>query len=324
MDNTTLLVAVSPFVVASLWGWARVVRRAMSGQSVLPFTPSRTVPWTVLDVFFCIAIFIMLQMVGGAVVRGAFQLDPAIELNQMSLPARAVMMLVGSLATMVATLLSLLAVMWHSRATLRDVGFDVRYVGQDLRIGLAAFILFAPPVYAVQLLLVQWFPSQHPLVSLLKENPNPFFLGVSAFTALLVAPLSEEYFFRVLLQGWLHKVNKGGEALSHWFYVSPEQIHPPEQNYPNSPVREVIALMDEHPRETTVAEMGVWPILASAILFSLLHASHGPDPIALFFLAVGLGYIFRQTHRVLPCIVVHFLLNLCSLAALLFEISANR
>lgn len=322
MVTIELLVVVSPFVVASLWGWTRVVGRALQGQSPLPFTPSRTVPWTAVDVFFCVAVFVLLQMVGGVMLRGAFDLDPDVKLDELSVSTRALMMLVGSLATLVAALLSLLAVLWHSRATLRDVGLDSRYFGQDLRIGLAAFILFAPPVYAVQLLLVQWFPSQHPLVTLLKEDPDPFFLGISAFTALIVAPLTEEYFFRVLLQGWLHKVNKGSEVLSSWFYVSPKQIQPPEGGFSSEP--EMIASVENHPGENTVADMGIWPIFASAILFSVLHASHGPDPIALFFLAVGLGYLYRQTHRVLPCIVVHFLLNLCSLTALLVQISASR
>jgi membrane protease YdiL (CAAX protease family) len=32
--------------------------------------------------------------------------------------------------------------------------------------------------------------------------------------------------------------------------------------------------------------------------------------------AVGLGYLYRQTHRILPSVVVHLLLNACSLAAL--------
>ena len=32
-----------------------------------------------------------------------------------------------------------------------------------------------------------------------------------------------------------------------------------------------------------------------------------------FLLALGLGYMYQQTHRVLPCIAVHMLLNSCSL-----------
>jgi membrane protease YdiL (CAAX protease family) len=65
-------------------------------------------------------------------------------------------------------------------------------------------------------------------------------------------------------------------------------------------------------------------VLLSAALFAGLHWSHGPDPIPLFVLAVGLGYLYQQTHRFLPCVVVHFLLNGCTMAILLVELLAGR
>jgi hypothetical protein len=40
----------------------------------------------------------------------------------------------------------------------------------------------------------------------------------------------------------------------------------------------------------------------------------------LFFLALGLGYVYRQTHRILPGIVVHFLLNACSMGMFLVDV----
>jgi membrane protease YdiL (CAAX protease family) len=59
---------------------------------------------------------------------------------------------------------------------------------------------------------------------------------------------------------------------------------------------------------------GWLPIVASSALFALMHLGHGPAPIPLFFLAMTLGYIYQRTHRVLPCIIVHALLNGTSLA----------
>ena len=54
----------------------------------------------------------------------------------------------------------------------------------------------------------------------------------------------------------------------------------------------------------------IWiPILVSSALFSLAHYSHGPDWIPLFFLALGLGYLFQRTRRIQPCIIVHMLVN---------------
>ena len=65
--------------------------------------------------------------------------------------------------------------------------------------------------------------------------------------------------------------------------------------------------------------------LVSAFVFAILHWGHGPDPIPLFFLALGLGYLYHRTHRIIPCIVVHFLVNgLSMLALLLFLLSGQE
>ncbi len=73
---------------------------------------------------------------------------------------------------------------------------------------------------------------------------------------------------------------------------------------------------DRPPRGTG----GFLPILVSSSLFAALHVSHGPDWIPLFFLALGLGYLYRQTNRLLPGMVVHFLLNGTSMGLFLVEI----
>jgi hypothetical protein len=51
------------------------------------------------------------------------------------------------------------------------------------------------------------------------------------------------------------------------------------------------------------------PILITSLLFALAHFGYGPDPIAIFFLAIALGYVYRRTHRIVPCIVAHAMFN---------------
>ena len=73
------------------------------------------------------------------------------------------------------------------------------------------------------------------------------------------------------------------------------------------------AVWSNRPNSDTEAVQGRlarWlPILISGSLFALAHAGQGPAPIPLFFLGLGLGYLYQRTHRILPCIVVHFLVN---------------
>jgi hypothetical protein len=65
------------------------------------------------------------------------------------------------------------------------------------------------------------------------------------------------------------------------------------------------------------------PIVVSSGLFSPAHLGNGPDPIPIFFLALGLGYLYRQTHRLWPGIVVRALLNAFSTAVLVSGIDAQ-
>ena len=51
------------------------------------------------------------------------------------------------------------------------------------------------------------------------------------------------------------------------------------------------------------------PVVISAVLFGLVHLGQGPAPIPIFVFGLGLGMIYRQTGRILPCIVAHFMLN---------------
>lgn len=57
-----------------------------------------------------------------------------------------------------------------------------------------------------------------------------------------------------------------------------------------------------------------WPIFVSAALFALAHVGQGWAPVPLAVLAVGIGYVYRQTHRLVPIVAMHMTFNALSLA----------
>jgi membrane protease YdiL (CAAX protease family) len=59
-------------------------------------------------------------------------------------------------------------------------------------------------------------------------------------------------------------------------------------------------------------------------LFSLAHYGHGAAPVSLLVLGIGLGILYQRTHRILPGMVVHFLLNLCSMTILFVEVFGRK
>jgi membrane protease YdiL (CAAX protease family) len=63
------------------------------------------------------------------------------------------------------------------------------------------------------------------------------------------------------------------------------------------------------------------PIGISSLLFALAHAGQGSAPVALFFLAVILGYLYQRTHRIVPCITMHAMFNLLSIVGLLLRMT---
>jgi hypothetical protein len=66
-----------------------------------------------------------------------------------------------------------------------------------------------------------------------------------------------------------------------------------------------------------------WPMFASSALFAMAHWGQGPAPVSLFALALGLGFLFRQTGRIWPSIFVHMVLNGYSITMMLLAMAAG-
>ena len=366
----TLLSLLIPLIlVAGGWCWLNGLLRLSRGLPLLEYEPRRPVPWDVLDLFFTLLIAVAAQTCALLLARKLVVLPDSTALEELDVGSRAALIMAGAVASLATMGLSAAAIFLRSGARWRDMGIVSRSVLTDMGLGLIAFVMLAPPVYIIQLILVQWFESKHPLIEMLRENPNPVFLVVSGFTAVVVAPVVEEYLFRLLMQGWMEKVAffRGRQG---WISTTDDY----QRRWPSEEESTVIGttpptddspiqrpLMSEnrddhenpyqtpHPERSTVGIQGadgiqeadafrdssglretgptvrrgrhaVLPILISSSIFALLHWSHGPDWVPLFFLALGLGYLYSRTHRIIPCITVHFLLNGMSMLALLSEL----
>ena len=86
---------------------------------------------------------------------------------------------------------------------------------------------------------------------------------------------------------------------------SPPQPESNKFRYPN-PFTNRDELLEESP---PVGVQAWLPIVVASILFSLAHFGQGTAPIPLFFLSLGLGFIYQRTHRIWPSIVAHMLVN---------------
>lgn len=325
--------------------WIAAARRLVAGQALLPPEARRDPPWALVDLL----VTLFLELSALEVVR-AYLLSPGTSFEELAPRAQAAFLLASSLGTLAAVGLSVVWVVGRCGADLLDLGIDSRRLAADLKLGIVAFLMVAPVVYGIQWVLVQWMESKHPLLELLKQHPDPRLFSLSALAAVLVAPIAEEYLFRVLLQGWLERLPSlschprlallggrldppsqacpaGPDEGVRLPAIAPDRGHPaadrlaedePAAANPDaSPAGGSPALKaDFGPREPPNPPVPLWPVFVSSALFATAHWSHGPDPVPLFVLAVALGILYQRTHRVVPCIVVHVLLNGCSLAGL--------
>jgi len=280
---------VAVLFAAIFWSWRLAIIRWRAGGALVPFEPRRPVPWTGADLL-CIALgYLVLNVIASSIASFVHETDGLGDLPQVTI------LLMGALASTAAVLAAALWIRLRHQATWTDLGLDLSRLRSDLLLGLAAFAVVSAPIYAIQACLTQLIPSEHPIIEALQGADAGWTLWLSSLVlAVVVAPLTEEFLFRVVLQGWLESL--GSEVGTHGDHelMTADAI-------PSRPLRARWA-----------------PIVLSSAAFALMHLPR-PDVVPLFFLALALGYLYRQTHRLWPSMVAHGCLNACSLGMLWFS-----
>ena len=177
-----------------------------------------------------------------------------------------------SLTSVVVTV-SMLAILIPRRSrAMQELGVVPRR--GDVRLGALAALLILPPVTVVMQLSTWWIRYEHPVLEQLQSAPGWPIVAALFVSSVVIAPLTEEFVFRGLLQGALQRL-----------------ADPPE------------------PDQTDWVPRAAWPVVLTSFLFAMMHYGQGPAPIPLFFLALGLGYLYRQTGSLIPPLIVHMILN---------------
>jgi membrane protease YdiL (CAAX protease family) len=218
----------------------------------------------------------------------------------------------------------LLVLHWWSGATLGDYGLDFSKAGYDIRLGLMAFVAVSVPTYGLQYVLsIFVMEASHPVTNAMTKDPSVSLVAAMIGLAVVLAPVLEEFAFRVLFQGWLETI------VSRLAPQSPASIESDlaetsvgvsENISSDEPSAELAAVeapesvstfrVEPEPAEPKIIRSPGWaPILITATCFALAHLGNGPSAVPLFFFGLALGYVYRQTHRILPSLVLHMSLN---------------
>jgi membrane protease YdiL (CAAX protease family) len=294
--------------------WVQAALRLRAGEPLLRREPYAVRPWGLVDLLLALVFQAFPIYVVGQLLQDVGNLDLYRPLEQMTREQRVTYM---AASTGVSFLSWILIVCWlqvRHGCTAADFGFQWRRLPSDLRLGLAAFVMLAPIVYLIQFVLVLRYESKHPLIELLKADPDPWLMTLCGIAAVIVAPLAEETLFRLLLQSWLERLGTNTGPIAR-VLLGGRRLDVPapqtaSQSEPHATLGNRDAAIRVSPRQEWIA------IVGSSLLFALAHFSHGPDPIPLFVLSLGLGFLFARTGRIVPSIVVHLLLNLTTMAGL--------
>lgn len=282
----TVLVGVIALCIA---GWVTIATRLYQRQQILPYDVRREAPWGLWD------LFLILLLAFGPSIAISVHFQPLLIPEKPNHQVLAELLRWNSFVSVISIFGMLCYFQFRPQSSFRDVGLDRRRLGYQFGVGIACFVLVAPVVFAIQatFVLLLDFESKHPLIELLQDDPSAFY--VCAFLAVVIAPILEELVFRGFLQGWLERLPLFRADIDSFLLGRRETSEEDD-----------VLFQESNRGPQPVALM---PILISSTIFALMHYSHGPDPVALFFLALALGYVYQRTHCLLPCMIVHACLN---------------
>jgi membrane protease YdiL (CAAX protease family) len=343
---------LAPEPVAGLATQLLVALNIKPHDPLVPWSPRRPVPWALVDLIGTLIIYFISILALRVLLGQLGWLPDDADETKLTLSDKELLVWANMGASLGLLAVALPLITLRTGAVWRDLGFSARDLWSDVKLGLAGFVMLAPPVYAIQGVLVYfWKPSKHPLMEMFKESPDASFFIVLFIAAAVIAPIFEELVFRVLLQGFLEKAFAFRGPAHELVFGSPSpapQVLPIYATDGQLPAAEITflpspAALDANPYAPSaiVGEQVVSAVLAvekeqpilcgplawlpfgiSSVIFALLHYSHGPDWVPLILLAAGMGFLYQRTHRVVPSLVVHALLNSLSMFGLWLSIYA--
>jgi len=299
--------------VGSVAGWVWVIRRrAKTGQPLVEPRLQQEPYWSFAEFFVGFGLMLICSTAAILTARrylAAGAPDGITPLDGEDVTITSHDLVVTSVAGSTAQLLVLFSLIVWMGLTRREylVRWGLWPSWSDVRLGLIASLFILPPILMLAQLL-DWYVQEyeHPVLDAVKQQPTLAVFLSMTFSAAVVAPIFEEFLFRGLLQGSIQK-------LTRRLAVERQAI---EQEQDRPAISETVS----------PAEVASWPwnaVLVSSATFAIMHLGNGAAPIALFFFAVALGYLYRQTGRLWPCITVHVALNLFSMVILGLEVAAH-
>ena len=224
-----------------------------------------------------------------------------------------------SLFQLLAAMITIVIVAGRIDWDWRGLGLSSSGFFRDVGVGLWVLLLMLPPISIINVAagLASGIEYSHPIIDAIKNYP--WLVGVVAFQAVIVAPITEEFLFRGILIGWFESAHFGKTANAIMFGWKPSasttEMLVTERAYDggrdDKPSPYSSPALAETTQSTTSDRYSPpwWPAILSGVLFGLAHFSYGVSWIPLVIFGIVLGRVYQLRQSLIMCIAVHMLFN---------------
>lgn len=317
------------FPLFPLTCWILFLYLLVRKKNPLPASQRRDVVWGAVDVALLMGSMLFAkfaaQLCAGAIISN--RLNIPLEKITAEIAFENANILVG--CSIIFSLAQMAFAIWYLKktqaASWADLGIQWGKLKKHACVGLVAALMIIPVILMLNIIFHSILKTQysHQVLTMVKYS-----LITTAISTVIVAPIVEEFHFRVFIQGFLQRlydldVEKKvrviqGDVRAEKYL---NEMIVTDRNGAEKSGRKKNRVGDANDSDTAKAKkLPWWPIIVSSLLFASVHFGQGAAPYALFVLAMFLGFLYRQTHSVIPCIIVHFMLNLWSFVALVYSI----
>ncbi len=335
------------FTSGGIGSWIYFGMRARNKQALLPVESWRPRVWGLVDLLMVLIAVFLGQSLFAVIGVRILNLDvAAIRAAEGELPLSLSMIAsLGNLAAMAA------GVLWiQARFSVgpSHIGFSARNLPWHLLLGLLVGLATLPVIYVLMIVVSLGLDTEyaHPLIEQMTEQGSLSAYMYGVITAAIIAPLAEEFLFRVILQGWMQSIpfksvfaNIFGEipgsarasAASRFDSSDSFGVLASDASVAVSSAENPYAVMSSPVGTSPATQQAldvqlesanwippIWPSIVTGILFGLAHWGYGLSFIPLIILGIVLGLVYRATHSIWPCVLIHFMLNGTSMAMLGF------
>lgn len=192
---------LSTALAGFVWSLAFVRRRRRAGEPLVALQPHPAVPWEAGDV----ALIVVAYLLGATLLtRGAVEPRPLVD------------RLIGNAVLSLGTMLAAIAWLRFRGANWGDLGFPAGPLREQAAVACRALGLVVFPLLVLAAALNVIVRYEHPIVDFLGGNRGLAAAALVVVSAVVIAPLTEEFFFRRVLQGWLerHFADEAGVAVA--------------------------------------------------------------------------------------------------------------